>query len=296
MKNLNKSQKGVLALVLLSLGFGGIAIAARFMGTVFTSFQQLYLSAGIGFLISLFIYKRSLTVNKIRRLPVKDWLIMLFRILIGYLIAGPLYRDSIVLTKISNVTFIQSLPFSAILGWLIFKEKFSFKKLLYVLVAFYGVVLIAVTDYSSLITFGKGELFSLISAVLFSLSYLARKWQSDFINDLEMTQILLFLGAVFLFITSVLLGEKFPAVNWNWILLTALFFSAFFNTINLFLINYGFRNVKAVLASNIITLEAVFALMLAFIFYRELPNLKEFIGGILIMFSVVQMNKLETKT
>ena len=69
--------------------------------------------------------------------------------------------------------------------------------------------------------------------------------------------------------------------------------TGFFNAINIYLINYGFRHVKAVLASNILTLESVFALILAFIFYRELPTLKEFLGGVLIIGSVVQMNRLE---
>jgi drug/metabolite transporter (DMT)-like permease len=50
-----------------------------------------------------------------------------------------------------------------------------------------------------------------------------------------------------------------------------------------------------VLASNILTLESVFALILAFIFYKELPTMKELIGGIIILGSVIGMNQLKEK-
>jgi len=96
-----------------------------------------------------------------------------------------------------------------------------------------------------------------------------------------------------LLVASLALGEGRPVFNWQLILLFSLFFTALFNAINIFLINYGFRHVKAVLASNILTLESIFALVLAFIFYKELPNLKELFGGTLIIGSVIQMNRLK---
>lgn len=219
---------------------------------------------------------------------------MLFRVVVGYLLAASLYRQSLILTKISNVTFIQSIPFAGVFGWLLFREKFTLQKMLLLLIAYLGVLLIAVKDYSSLFSsFGKGELFSLISSALFSLSYVSRKWQSDFLDDKEITQILLFLGTLLLLVASLLKRESLPTINWQGALLLSIFFTGLFNTVNIFLINYGFKNVKVVLASNILTLEAVFALVLAFIFYKELPILKELLGGIIIILSVIGMNKVE---
>lgn len=293
--NQTANKKGVLALILLSFGFGMIAITARYLSFYYTLFQQLYLSIGVAFILSLFIFPKSLNLKRIKAIPQKDWVIMLFRVIIGYLLGASLYRESLTLTKISNVTFIQSIPFAAVFGFILFKEKFTFKKLLLLLVAYLGVLLIAIKDYSSIFTFGKGELFSLASSALFSLSYVSRKWQTDFLNDKEITQILLFVGTIVLFTASLINGESLPTINWQRVLLLAIFFTGFFNTINIFLINYGFKNVKAVLASNILTLEAIFALILAFIFYRELPNLKELLGGALIIGSVIQMNRLEEK-
>ena len=292
---LTSNQKGVFALVILAFGFGMIAITARYMSSYFTLYQQLYVSVGVGFIFSLFIFPKSLTPDKIKKVSSKDWLIIFIRIFVGYVLGAGLYRESLTLTKISNVTFIQSIPFAAIFGFIIFKEKATINKIVFLLLAFLGVILISVQDYSSISSFGRGELLSLISSAMFSLSYISRKWQSDYLNDKEIAQVLLFIGTIILFTVSILKGEGLPIITWQGLLLTSIFFTGFFNAINIFLINYGFKNVKTVLASNILTLEAFFALILAFTFYKELPNLKELIGGILILVSVIQMNKLEEK-
>lgn len=67
-----------------------------------------------------------------------------------------------------------------------------------------------------------------------------------------------------------------------------------FNIMNVFLTNYGFQKVEAVLASNLLTLESVFAIVLGFLFYKEVPIAKELVGGIIIALSVIGMNKLES--
>ncbi len=285
-------SRGVLALVVLTVGFAAIAISSRFLSFYLTLFQQLYFSVALGFVFSLIIFPRTLTWQKLKNIPLKDILILFFRVVIGYLLAGALYRQAIVITKISNVTFIQSLPFAGIFGWLFFKEKFSFKKLVLLALAWFGAGLIAVKSFSSLFNFGTGEIFSFLSAGLFSLSYVSRKWQTDYLNDKEITQILLGSSALCFFGLSLVKQEGLPFLGLNPVFLTSLIFTGFFNTINIYLINFGFNQVKAVLASNILTLEAVFSLVLALFFFQELPNLKEFIGGAMIVLSVLMMNKI----
>ena len=68
-----------------------------------------------------------------------------------------------------------------------------------------------------------------------------------------------------------------------------------FNVANVFLINYGFEKVDAVLASNILTLESFFAILLGFLFYGEIPLVKELIGGAIIISSVIWMNQLKKR-
>ena len=151
-----KTSKGVLSLVFLAFGFATIAITARYLSYHFSLFQQLYLSLGVAFVLSLFIFPRTLTLKRIKEIPNKDYLVMFFRVIIGYFIGGSLYRDSLTLTKISNVTFIQSIPFAGLFGWILFKEKFTFKKFAYLLIAYIGVIIISVKDYSSVLSVGQG--------------------------------------------------------------------------------------------------------------------------------------------
>ena len=67
------------------------------------------------------------------------------------------------------------------------------------------------------------------------------------------------------------------------------------NVFNTYLTNYGFQKIEAVLASNILTLEALFAVILGFVFYREVPLIKDLFGGVVIISAVIAMNKLEAK-
>jgi drug/metabolite transporter (DMT)-like permease len=290
-----EQSKGVLALIFCTLGFAGIAISSRFLSYYTTLFQQLYLSVGLGFLFSFFLFPQTLSFKKIKNIPLKDILIILFRVVIGYLLAGSLYRQAIVLTKISNVTFIQSIPFTAFFGWLLFKEKFSFKKLFLILTAWFGVSLIALKSFSGILSIGTGEVFSFVSAFLFSLSYVSRKWQTDYLNDKEITQILLFIAFIVFLLISLINQESLPSLSLNFVFLSALLFTGLFNTINIYFLNFGFKHVQAVLASNILTLEAVFSLLPAFLFFKEFPSPKELLGGIIILLSVYVINRISKK-
>lgn len=287
--------KGFLALIIVSVGFGLIAVSIRYLSYSFSLFQQLYLTVGTAFIFGLFIFYKKLNFSKITKIPPRDWLILFLRVIIGYLFGASLYRESLVLTKISNVVFLQAIPFGALLGFLLFKEKVTVKKVLLLTIAYVGVVLISVKDYSNISSFGLGELFSIISGLLFSLSFVMRKWQTNFLNNEETTQLLTFFGFIILFGASLLIGESFPVFRWSNIIIGAVIFTGFLNAINLYLLNYGYQHLPVVLATNTIMLESVFGTLLAFIFYKELPNIKELLGGILIVVSVIQMNKLSEK-
>jgi drug/metabolite transporter (DMT)-like permease len=244
MESFTNHQKGILSLILLAFGFGAIAITARYLSFYYTLYQQLYVTIGVGFLVSLIIFPKTLSFERLKKIQRKEWVVMVFRVIVGYVLAGSLYRESITLTKISNVTFIQSIPIAGILGWILFKEKFTYKKLFFLAIAYVGVLLIAVKDFSSVLTFGRGELLSLISTLFFALSYVSRKWQTDLLTDKEIAQILLGLGTFILFLISLVKGEGMPVWNWEFALLLSLFFTGFFNAINIFFINYGFNNVR----------------------------------------------------
>lgn len=286
-------RKGVLSLVLLALVFASMGLFARYLATGFLLFQQVYLRMFSAFIIGLVVFKKDLNFSKFKKLPLKEWSIIVLRAVSFSLFGIILFTQAIIITKYSNVSFISALPTTALLGFILLKEKFNFKKLAFVLVAFAGILLISVNDFSNILNWDRGGLLTLISTVFFSLSYVARKWQTDLLNNKELTVANFFVASLVVFSVSIFKGDGLPVFGWNWGLAMAVIGAGIFNIANVFLTNYGFQKVEAVLASNILTLESVFAIFLGFLFYREVPLVKEFVGGLIIIFSVIGINKME---
>ncbi|MCX6068450.1 MAG: DMT family transporter, partial [Chloroflexi bacterium] len=177
---------------------------------------------------------------------------------------------------------------------LILREKINWKKIFYILLAFVGVVIISVKDISSIFTWGNGEILAFLSATLCSLSIVTRKWQSKILNNIEMTQILLFIAFLMVFFSSFIFGGAIPHnLNFAPGIIIAIVLGGLFNVVIINLTNFGFEKIQTSLASNILTLEMLFAVLFGLFIYREVPSAKEWLGGIFILLSVIQMNKLE---
>jgi drug/metabolite transporter (DMT)-like permease len=294
-KQKTNKEKGVLSLILLALVFASMGLFARYLSTGFLLFQQVYLRMFAAFVVGYFVFRKEVDLSKFKKLSIKDWGIIILRAVSYSLFGIILFTQAIIITKYSNVSFIGSLPMTAVLGFILLREKFTTKKFLMVLLAFVGVLLISVRDYSNILDWGQGEVLTLVSTVFFSLSYIARKWQSNLLNNKELTVINFLVAFLVVFLVSILKGDGLPTTGWQWGLFWAVIGSGIFNILNVFLTNYGFQKVKAVLASNILTLESFFAIILGFFFYREIPLIKDLFGGLVIIASVIAMNKLEAE-
>ena len=294
-KQKTDKEKGILSLVLLALVFASMGLFARYLSTGFLLFQQVYLRMLAALIVGYLVFRKQINLSRFKKLTIKDWGIIILRAVSYSLFGIILFTQAIIITKYSNVSFIGSLPMTAVLRFILLREKFSYKKLSLVLLAFAGVLIISVKDYSNITGWGKGEILTLISTVFFSLSYIARKWQSDVLNNKELTVVNFFVAFWVVFLVSIFKGDGLPVTGWHWGLLIAVIGAGIFNILNVFLTNYGFQKVKAVLASNILTLESFFAIILGFLFYKEIPLVKDLLGGLIIIMSVIVMNKLEGK-
>lgn len=295
LSNKAEHKKGVLALILLALCFASMGLFARYLATNFLLFQQVYLRMLAALVIGFFALRRQLDLRKLTKIPLQDWIVIVIRGVSYSLFGIILFTQAIVITKYSSVSFIGSLPMAGVLGVLLLHERLTLKKAGFILLGFLGAVMIAVTDFSNIFSWGRGEILTLISTVSFGISYIGRRWQTKFLNNSEIT-ILNFVVAFFVvFIVSLLKGDGLPVTGWTTGLLFAVLGAGCFNIANVFLTNYGFEKVEAVLASNILTLESFFAVILGFLVYREVPLLKELAGGIIIVASVIGMNELEKK-
>lgn len=288
-------RKGILSLILLAVVFASMGLFARYLATGFLIFQQVYLRMFAAFIIGAIAFHGTFTVKKLTHVPVKDWIIIIFRAVSYALFGITLFSQAIILTKYSNVSFIGALPTTAVLGFIILREKFSFQKAGFVLLASLGALVLAVSDYAHVFSWGRGEVLTLISNVFFALSYIARRWQSTYLTNKELTVLNFFVAFIVVFLVSLGKGDGLPLSGWTIGLLLAVIGAGCFNVLNVFLTNYGFEKVEAVLASNILTLESFFAVGFGFMFFREVSSFKELAGGSIIIASIIGMNFLEKK-
>lgn len=286
-------QKGILALIALSAIYASMGIYVRYLNINFAFFQQIYLRLFFATVLGFIFYNKSLNFSKLKKIKFGEWVLLIFRSVSYYLLGLALFTKSILLTKISTVSFISSIPMTAIIGTIIYREKITYKKIIYLLLSLLGVLLISVKDFSSIFNWGTGELLALISIIFTSLSIVLRRKNSKLLNNGEISQIIMTLAFAMLFISSFFAKESLPVTGWSPFMVVILLISGLSNMIMIFLTNYGFEKVSTITASNILTMEMFFAVIFGFLFFREIPGLRETLGGIVILFSVIQMNKLE---
>jgi len=285
-----EAQKVVLSLVLLAFVFACMGVFARYLGHGFTIFQQVYLRIFVALICSLFIFRHRLDLTKLKKATQKEWLVLVARGVLLYGIAVPMLSQAVIDTKLGNVSFLNTLPFIAIFGFIFFKEKVTTTKILLILLAMVGVGLITIRDPHHLSHLGKGEVLAIISGAMFSLSYVARKWHTKLFNNQEITVLVFVFGVSSAFLFSLLHKDGMPR-HWTWGLVGVVVVAGLANVINLFLTNYGFERVKNVLAGNVLTLEVFFAIVIGYLLYGETLGPRELLGGLLIVASVVMMNK-----
>lgn len=290
----NNRNKGIIALITLAWVFATMGVFARYLGTEFELFEQTYLRIGLALLIACLIFGYRISWTKYLKLNKKDILILCFRAVCLYL-GVVLITEGLMNAKYANASLAAVVPIMPVMAFFLLKERIALKTVAFIIFGFSGVCLISF-DGLSLDRFGYGELMAFISLIFFNLSYIGRKWHSDYLNNYETTIFMFFVGALFLLITSMLLGEGLPSANqFSWSIILALIGGAVFNVINLLLTNYGFQHVKASVAGNILTLEVVFALGYGLFLFQETPVIREILGGLIILTSVYFVNKIENQ-
>jgi drug/metabolite transporter (DMT)-like permease len=283
-------QKGLIAIIALTIVYGLLPLFPRYLSASFDLFQQIYLRMFVGFIILLVIFHKQINFQKLFKLPFAEIRWVFFRAFSYYVLGVGLYTVAILMTKVSNVVFIGSIPITAILGFWWLGEKVTWQKVSLLILSALGVYIIAVKDFAGVPEFGLGELCALISSIFIALGLVMRKKQSSHLNDYETSTLMLLFAGAQLFVISLLAGEQLPFTGWNVGIIGVLLASGLTVAALSYLMNYGFARVPAVLAGNIITSSNFVAILTAFIAFGEVPILREFFGGLLIVISVLLMH------
>ena len=296
-KQFFNASSGILALVAVAVYYGITAVLARYLSINNDVFEQWYLRYGIAFLASLIIFYKKIHYKKFLHLPKKEWLILLIRVFLGNVAAVVLYTLAAQQAKIGPVAFMQAFPSLALLAVIVMHEKLTMKKGLSVLLSFVGVLIVVVENSHDLLSFNIGEIYSLISGVLFSFMFITRKWHTGILNNQEITTALIGLGFIANYLLSIIIYRHFFVAvdHWSIQFVAILFFASIASVGNFFFLNYGFERVSGIIAGNILNLEQVFGPIFGYIFYHEILTGREIIGGVIILVAVVAMNMQSKK-
>ena len=289
-----EKNKGLVALIGIAFIWSLMAMLPRYLSTTLPLFQQVYLRFFCAAIFIAIIFRKQIDFRQIFSGSIKDYWPIFLRTLFYYYLGVTLYTQAVIVTKISNASFIGALPLMAVLGFILFKEKVTANKVWLIILSFIGALVISVQDFSHMFVFGWGELIALASAFFCSLGMLARKWETKKFNNAGSSFLVMMSATIMVFITSLLAGEAVPVRIPNGTIM-ALLLGGLFNTALVNLMSYGMRRVKGVLASNLLQLEVPLTVLLALGFYQEMPMLKDLFGGSLIFAAAFLMNRLEAK-
>jgi len=296
-KTYDNHTKGVIALVFLTLVFASMGVFARYLSANLGLFQQVYSRLFLAFLFSVAAFWKYIRWQKVISIPLREWGVLFIRSVFQHLLGVVLVTAAVLHTKLGIVSLIQTLPLVSILAVIFLKERLTATKIWLILLASLGVFVITIHGSSDVGGFSSGDVYAVLAAIAFSFGYISRHWHKADLNNQEITMTMFFLSTVTIFIVSLIAGEGIPSLHdySHQAIILALIGSGVFNVLNLFLSNYGFEHVKAVLAGNILTLEAVFGILLGYVLYSETVTIPETIGGLLIIASVIMMNTMTSE-
>ncbi|HDD55438.1 MAG TPA: hypothetical protein ENG59_04280 [Chloroflexi bacterium] len=241
------------------------------------------LTTSLLLLLGILIIKPKLLVIKKKDLP---WLVGMGSISIG--IFHIFWNKAVVMLGASLATVVQcNAPiFVTILAWFLFGEKITARKIIAVILAVMGTILVSgITRVGEWKIIPIGLLIALGSAITYgSLSLFGKKLSRDYSAWTIMFYIFSF-GTLTLF--AMQLGQPDPWPSASNFLPLFIGFVLFSTIMGFTLYTKSLKNLPASVASITATSEIFFASLLAYIFLHERMDRWQILGSVLIISGVI---------
>lgn len=298
----NKRALAIAALVLVSASYALLNIGSRLLSEGFEPMTQVYLRVTLGTVALMLLFRKNLRWKKIKSVSTRDALILLSMGTIGFSVAVYFITLGALHAKLVNVAVIfASVPFfSYLYSFLFLKKPLDGKLITLLVLSIIGIMFVATKSFTpQLSSFGTGEWFALLATATMAWFFVGRKLLSHHLNTQEITIVVMVIAAVSGLLLSILRGESLPAqagfnmaAFTNSHVLLGLFIGGLLNALVNPIEIFAFDHLDAVLGSQILLLESVFALILGYLLYTETISFPEVIGGFVIIGSVYIANKL----
>jgi drug/metabolite transporter (DMT)-like permease len=172
--------------------------------------------------------------------------------------------------------------FTTFLEPLILREKFDLKDLFISIIAFAGIFII-IPEFEIANKVTQGVLWGLASGLSFSFLSIINRNLSQKYSSLIIAFFQDSIAAILLFPAFLFLKPIIDFKNFFWLVILGVVCTALSHTLFI----KGMRYIKARSASIISTFEPIYAIILAILFLKEIPDLRTFLGGLLIISAVL---------
>lgn len=288
-------HKGILALMILNFIQALMGVFARVFAVELALFQQVAFRMLAALLFSFILFWKSLGFNKLKHITGKEYGLIFVRSILMYITGISFISVAFIYGAFANVAFILALPFTAMIGIVVLREKLTLKSFVLILLSFLGVLMLTIEDFSEVTNFDLGSIFAFIGSGSVAFSNILRKRHSDLLNNSEIGTIVLFLATIMLFVISFAVGDDIREVDWTLYLVWLMLLAGFLNAVLVLVTNYGFNVVKPIIANNILATKAIFGLLIGVLIYQEPLDVRGIIGGVLILSSLFLFNMRSEK-
>lgn len=215
-------------------------------------------------------------------LPKKKISLMFFVALTGWILADLFTVYGLKLSSSTNYSLLSRLGIFVvfILSIIFLKEKSFFTKIIALLIAFIGGLLV-VYKFNSSLTINIGDLFFLLSMIVQSISTISKQKVTEHMDSLQLTFLLFTYAAIILGLITFIF---FPIKSIGYY--QFIIFNSILNLTGYCLVNYAIQEGGAVVFTLASNLLPVFTIIFSFLILKQLPIYTQLIGGILIIFSI----------
>jgi O-acetylserine/cysteine efflux transporter len=201
---------------------------------------------------------------------------------LAYTVGVGFFTIAVQHAQLSTVSFVSSLPLLGLFAWLFYRERIKVATIPVILVSVVGLALLTGVDLRDF-QLGWGETAAIIAMLGFDLGYILVRQQSKRFSNDQHTTIMLLVSWIPVFAVSMWQGEALVPAHVSpagWI---GLVMASAFNIAGIFGLNYVFGHLKAYVVGNLLLLEGVFAVVIGFLFYGEVPGPRVLLGAVVIL-------------
>jgi drug/metabolite transporter (DMT)-like permease len=242
--------------------------------------------------VLLAVYRDQLTIAEFKRVTKKEWRALTLSALLSGAIIPTIIFQALSLAPVNNIVLLAriELPIVLVASIVILKEQFQRRQIIGAVVVAIG-ILIAVLGHGSTSAFGlgAGEILTIISAILISLSaMLNKKYLSQVPLGLAHV-VRLAVGTLVFFVVANLrygpehFGEIFSPFLWKWMLV----YGGIVIVIGQSLWARGFRATPVSVSTIVACFNPVAGMVFAYWILAEVPTMGQLWGGGLVLLGLL---------